>query len=129
MQETPNDISDMRWLKLLRLFCFATLLIPSVVLVICEVLMILNSNAGWLRYPLHPIFLIAYVLTGLTSPLVGIAALIVLGVTRQKFKNEAGRKLRSLKIHILFLGLVDILIVIAWLMLFPRVFFMAGGSR
>jgi hypothetical protein len=129
MQETPDDISDLEWLKFLRLFCFAILLIPTIVLVISKVLMILNSNAGWLQNSLPGIFLVVYVVAGLSSPLIGIAALIILFVTRHKFRDEAKREQRRLKNHIFFLGLVDIFVVIAWVMLFPLVFFSAGGSR
>jgi uncharacterized membrane protein SirB2 len=129
VQETPDNISDLRWLKLLRLFCFAILLMPTIVLVISGALMTLNSNAGWLRYPLPGIFFVVYVVAGLSSPLIGIAALIILLVTRHKFKNEARREQRKLKNHILVLGMIDIFVVIAWVVLFPLVFFSAGGSR
>ena len=129
MQETPDDISDLGWLKLLRLFCFAILLMPLIILAISGVLMTLNSNAGWLRYPLPGIFLVVYVVAGLSSPLIGIGALIILCITRRKFRDEAKGEQRRLKKHIFFLGLVDIFVVIAWVMLFPLVFFSAGGSR
>ncbi len=129
MQEAPDNVSDLGWLKLLPLFCFAILLMPTIVLVISGLLMTLNSNAGWLRYPLPGIFFVVYVFAGLSSPLIGIAALIILFVTRHKFKNKARREQRKLKNHILVLGMIDIFVVIAWVMLFPLVFFSAGGSR
>lgn len=129
MQETSADISDLKWLRLLRLFCLAILLIPAIVLVICGVLMILNSNAGWLRYPLNPIFLFAYALAALSSPLIGIAALIILAVKRNKFKDETRSEQRRLRNHIFFLGLIDIFIIMVWFTQLPFVFLSAGGSR
>lgn len=129
MRETPDDVSDLGWLKLLRLFCFAILLMPTIVLVISKLLMIMNSNAGWLQNPLPGIFLVVYVIAGLSSPLIGIAALIILFVTRRKFRNEAKYEQRRLKNHIFFLGLIDVFAVIAWVVLFPFVFLSAGGSR
>lgn len=100
-----------------------------IILFISGVLVILNSNAGWLWYQLLSVFFIVYVLAGLLSPLVGIVALVFWGVTKQKFKGDTKGEQDKLRNHIFVLGLIDIFAVIIWIILFPLVFFSAGGSR
>ncbi len=129
MEENPdNDVLSNR-LKRLRLLCISVLFIPATILIYCVVLMAVNSNAGWLKYPLPAIFLLIYVVAGLASPLVGVAALIIVWVGRHKSNNNYWPKERKLGSQILVLGLIDILAAVFWVPLFPIVFFNAGGSR
>jgi len=129
LKETSTVSAVSVWLKWLRLLCLSVLIVPTTILASCAVLMTVNSNAGWLKYPLPGIFLPIYVMAGLASPVVGIAALIILWMVGRKFNDESWRKEHRLRIHILVVGMIDILAIAFWVMLFPIVFFNAGGSR
>lgn len=129
MEENPESHALSAWLKRLRLLCLSVLLIPITILISCAVLMVVNSNAGWLKYPLPGIFFLVYVFVGLASPVVGVAALVIVWVVGRKFANKSWHSEHKLKSHILVLGLADILATVFWVILFPIVFFSAGGSR
>lgn len=129
MEENLKNDALSIWLKPLRLLCVGVLLIPIAVLVFCALLMTANSNAGWLKFPLPIIFFLVYVVAGLASPLVGVAALVTLWVGKHKFTNKSWFKEHRLERHILILGLADIFAIAFWVMLFPFVFFSAGDSR
>ena len=122
MERTEGKIG-LTGLKVLIFFCASTLIVPMAILLLCAVLI------GRQQHPLPAIFLAAYVLAGMASPIMGVIGLVTLLVRRRTLRGRAGPMERRGGGYLLILSIMNLFAIILWFMFFPYVIFSVGGTR
>ena len=109
--------------KVLIFFCVSTLVVPIAILLLCAALI------SWHQYPLPTIFLAAYVLAGIASPIMGIISLVTLLVRSRTLRGATSLMERRLRGCLLILSIMNVFAIGLWFMFFPYVIFSIGGTR
>jgi hypothetical protein len=109
--------------KVLIFFCASTLLVPMAILLICA------AFISWHQYPLPTIFLAAYVLAGIASPIMGVIGLITLLARSRTLGGKASPVERKVRGYLLILSIMNVFAIGLWFMFFPYVIFSIGGTR
>ena len=119
MIERTEDKNGLTGWKVLIFFCASTVIVPIAILILCAAL----------KYPLPTIFLAAYVLASIASPLMGVIGLVTLLARSRTLRGTASPMERRVKGYLLILSIMNVFAIGLWFMFFPYVIFSIGGTR
>ena len=115
--------------RALRLLFVGTVVLQTLIVLVCVAFGHANEQAGLLRYRLPEFLFWVYVWVGVGAPAIALVTLIVMWIKRASLWNGASTAARKALRQLVVLCVVNVCALALWFALGSLVFFGAGGNR